>query len=41
MTAVTPKPLALVLKARRLCIMISCIYMLLVAFGTTPFAQAQ
>ncbi|SRR6266851_1684311 len=38
---VIPKPLILLHKARRLCIMLGCIYILLVALGSTPFAQAQ
>lgn len=41
MTAVIPKHLILFHKARRLCIILTCIYMLLVALGATPFAQAQ
>lgn len=41
MAALTPKHLILFHKARRLCILFSCIYMLLVALGATPFAQAQ
>ncbi|KAH9986885.1 Alpha/Beta hydrolase protein [Russula compacta] len=41
MTAVNPKHLIYLHKARRLCILFSCIYILLVALGSTPFAQAQ
>jgi abhydrolase domain-containing protein 12 len=41
MTAVIPKHLILFHKARRLSIVLGCIYMLLVTLGTTPFAQAQ
>ncbi|KAF8495779.1 alpha/beta-hydrolase [Russula emetica] len=41
MTAVIPKHLVLFHRARSLCIILSCIYMLLVALGATPFAQAQ
>ena len=41
MTVVIPKHQILFHKARRLCITLSCIYMLLVTLGATPFAQAQ
>ncbi|KAI9510148.1 Alpha/Beta hydrolase protein [Russula earlei] len=41
MTAVVPKHLIFLHKARRLCIILGCIYVLVVALGTTPFAQAQ
>jgi hypothetical protein len=41
MAAVIPKHLILFHKARRFCIILSCIYMLLVLLGATPFAQAQ
>jgi len=41
MTVVIPKHLIFLHKARRLCIILGGIYMFLVAFGTTPFAQAQ
>jgi len=41
MTAVIPMHLVLLHKARRLCIILSCMYLLLVALGATPFAQAQ
>lgn len=41
MTAKIPKHVILLHRARRLSIMLSCIYMLLVALGATPFAQAQ
>lgn len=41
MTAVIPKHLILFHKARRLCILFGGVYMLLIALGATPFAQAQ
>ncbi|KAF8470976.1 Alpha/Beta hydrolase protein [Russula ochroleuca] len=41
MIAVIPKHLILFHKARRLCLLFGCIYMLVVAVGATPFAQAQ
>jgi len=43
MTAVIPfsKRLGFLHRARKLCILLGVIYALLVALGTTPFAQGQ
>jgi hypothetical protein len=41
MTVVISKHFIFLHKARRLCTILGGIYLFLVAFGTTPFAQAQ